>query len=104
MDKATYYVSVERAAIEPATYDDQTHYFEIKATDREKFNLQLLLNGKQENDFSKDVFLHPFDEEKRRERHEETNTYLKKIYEKIYELGTARTKLDMRSQNIIASV
>lgn len=101
MGKESYHVSVQSKTVSETT-DDTSYPFEILATSAELFDLKALLNLESDVDEAALVRMpitayssHP------EESNQVYDTYFSRIYNKLYELGTLKTREHIEKMNIL---
>jgi hypothetical protein len=100
MDKKSYHVSVQSKTIRETT-DDTSHPFEILATSEELSELNALFNSETDVDEAAFVRMpitsyssHP------EENNQLYDTYLIRIYQTLYHLGTLKTREFIKTMNL----
>ncbi len=96
-----YYVSVEAREVQESPFDDHLKYYEISATMQEKQEIEGILQEIEMTEYDPKPILTSLNEENGIEVREEQHGLLKKLYEKIYQLGTDETKQEIRSLRIL---
>jgi hypothetical protein len=98
MDKKRYYVSVQSKAVSETT-DDTSHPIEILATSEELSELKTIFNSEVDVDEAAVVRTayssHP------EESNQEYDTYLIRIYQTLYHLGTLKTRKFIETMEIL---
>lgn len=99
-----YYVSVEAKDIQDFKWDDQLHYYEINATKQQVQEIKSILKEIKITEYDPTPIITSLNEENGIETREKQHSLIRKLYEKIYQFGTAETKQDIRSLNILNSL
>lgn len=101
MMKKRYYVSVEGEDIHERIMDDHIHYYEIVATQSQILEIKGVLQEIHSSEYNPIPILTSLNEENGIKAREEQHSLIKNLYEKIYQLGTSKTKQEIRSLRII---
>ena len=78
--------------------------YEIFVTNEEATELRQLLNIHEDSDFSaaaRNILLNPLENEETKELRDDRNENLKRIYQFVYEHGTAKTKDKVKTLGIM---
>ncbi|WP_240375779.1 hypothetical protein [Bacillus piscicola] len=106
MERTTYYVQLHPTLtrISSVKPDDNTIQYTIKATPAEKLELEKRLDAAEHEDVTPSLVLERVHDEPKEDRAKsELNVETKKLFEKIYELGTPETKRFFQQQGIIST-
>ena len=92
-EKKHYFVTIDKEDIQEISIPDNGIEYEIYATHEEMKEVEMLFIEKRKNAKDAAKFLKkPFDEWGAHDERNEYETNLIKIYQKVYDLGTASTK------------
>ena len=97
LNKKTYYISIHSNEIREVSIPDSDKEYEILATPENIKEIEILMRKQEQSSGDAVEYLaKPFHELGADEKRAEYDSSLKEIYKKIYELGTAKTREELK--------
>jgi hypothetical protein len=90
---------METGKVHREPFDDQVKYYEVEATDTEILEIETLFTELNETEYSGAPLAKPWNDKIGREHRDLQQSLLDRIFTSIYELGTEKTKEEIRTMN-----
>ena len=103
-ERRLYYVTMETGEVHREPFDRKVKYYEILATVDDVMKFEELYNKLDKTEYDPvPILIKPLGEKDARETRSEQQCLWDEIYTMIYELGTEKTKMQIKDMNGVTS-